>query len=72
MSQRRSGRVRRGSSTLRTTVSECGYGAVRTHGPRFKSYRQAHVGKLGYKRSLLAVALKLLRTILAMLRYNEP
>ena len=70
--KRRSGRVRRGNSTLRATLAECAHGAVRTHGTQFKSYHQAHVGKLGYKRSILAVAHKLLRTILAMLRNNEP
>ena len=51
---------------------ECAHGAVRTHGTQFKSYHQAHVGKPGSKRSILAVAHKLLRTILAMLRDNEP
>ena len=70
--KRRSGRVRRGNSALRATLAECAHGAVRTHGTQFKSYHQAHVGKLGYKRSILAVAHKLLRTILAMLRDNEP
>ena len=55
--KRRSGRVRRGNSTL----AECAHGAVRTRGTQFRSYHQARVGKLGHKRS-----------ILAMLRDNEP
>ena len=35
--KRRSGRVRRGNSTLRATLAECAHGAVRTRGTQFKS-----------------------------------
>ncbi len=39
---------------------------------QFRSYHETHKGRLGYKRSILAVAHKLLRTILAMLRDGQP
>ena len=70
--KRRSGRVRRGNSTLRATLAECAHGAVRTHRTQFRNYHQAHKRRRGYKRSILAVAHKMLRTILAMLRDNAP
>ena len=70
--KRRSGRVRRGNSTLRATLAECAHGAVRTHRTQFSNYHQARKGRRGYKRSILAVAHKMLRTILAMLRDNAP
>ena len=65
--KRRSGLARPGNATL----AECAYGAVRTRGSQFKGWHKAHAGRLGYKRGILAVAHKLLRTILAMLRDNE-
>ena len=70
--KRRSARVRRGNPTLRATLAECAHGAVRTKGTQFHSFHKAHVGRLGYKRALLATAHKLLRTILAMLRDSQP
>ena len=70
--KRRAGRVRHGNATLRATLAERAHGAVRTHGTQFKNWHEAHVGRLRYKKSILAVAHKMLRTILAMLRDNEP
>ena len=70
--KRRSGRVRPGNSTLRATLAECAHGAVRTRNTQFRSWHEAHKRRLGHKRSLLAVAHKMLRTILAMLRDRQP
>ena len=70
--KRRSGRVRPGNSALRATLAECAHGAVRTRNTQFRNYHEAHKGRLGYKRSIVAVAHKMLRTILAMLRDNQP
>ena len=70
--KRRSARVRRGDPTLRATLAECAHAAVRTMDTQFQRWHQAHMGRLNYKQSILAVAHKMLRTILAMLRDNEP
>ena len=70
--KRRSGRARRGNPTLRATLAECAHGAVRTKSSQFYDYHRAHVGRLGYKRAILATAHKLLRVIHAVLRDDRP
>ena len=54
--KRRSGRVRRGNSTLRATLAERAHGAVRTRNTQFRNCHEAHKGRLGYKRSILAMS----------------
>ena len=70
--KRRSGRARRGNSTLRATLAECAHGAVRTKNSQFYDYHRALAGRLGYKRAILATAHKLLRVIHAVLRDDRP
>ena len=70
--KRRSGRLRRGNATLRATLAECAHGAVRTQGSQFHGHHKALKARMPFKRAILATAHKLLRTIVAMLRDNQP
>ena len=74
--KRRSGRIRRGNATLRAVLIECAHAAVRTRGCQFHAYHESVKSRRGYKRAIVAVAHKLLRTIHAMLRdrtrYADP
>ena len=70
--KRRSGRTRRGNPTLRAILIECAHAAVRTRHSQFQSYHESVKSRRGYKRSIVAVAHKLLRTIYAMLRDRTP
>ena len=70
--KRRSGRLRRGNATLRATLAECAHGAVRTKGSQFHGHHNALKARMPYKRAILATAHKLLRTIVAMLRDQQP
>lgn len=45
---------------------------MQSHGTQFRNCRLAQKARLGDKRSILAVAHKMLRAILAMLRGNQP
>ena len=70
--KRRSGRIRRGNPTLRAVLIECAHAAVRTRGCQFHTYHESVKSRRGYKRAIVAVAHKLLRTIHAMLRDQTP
>ena len=70
--KRRSGRIRRGKPVLRAILVECAHAAVRTRGCQFQTYHQAVKSRRGYKRAIVAVAHKILRTIYAMLRDGTP
>ena len=70
--KRRSGRIRRGNPILRAILVECAHAAVRTRGCQFQAYHQAVTSRRGYKRAIVAVAHKMLRTIYAMLRDGTP
>ena len=70
--KRRSGRIRRGNPILRAILVECAQAAVRTRGCQFQTWHQAVKSRRGYKRAIVAVAHKMLRTIYAMLRDGTP
>ena len=74
--KRRSGRLRRGNATLRAVLVECAHAAVRTRDCQFRSYHESLKCRIGYKRSVVAVAHKQLRTMFAMMRdgraYQDP
>ena len=70
--KRRPGRMRRGNATLRATLAQCAHGAVRTKGSQFHDYYKALRARMPYKRTILATAHKMLRTIAAMLRDGLP
>ncbi len=70
--KRRSGRIRRGNPILRAILVECAHAAVRTRGCQFQAWHQAVKSRRGYKRAIVAVAHKMLRTIYAMLRDGTP
>ena len=70
--KRRSGRMRRGNPTLRAVLIECADAAIRTRGCLFHGYHESVKSRRGYKRAIVAVAHKLLRTIHAMLRDRTP
>ncbi len=70
--KRRSGRIRRGNPILRAILVECAHAAVRTRGCQFQAYHRAVTSRRGYKRAIVAVAHKMLRTIYAMLRDGKP
>ena len=70
--KRRSGRIRRGNPILRAILVECAHAAVRTRGCQFQTWHQAVKSRRGYKRAIVAVAHKMLRTIYAMLRDGTP
>ncbi len=55
-----------------TIFVECAHAAVRTRGCQFHTYHQAVKSRRGYKRAIVAVAHKMLRTIYAMLRDSAP
>ena len=70
--KRRSGRIRRGNPILRAILIECAHAAVRTRDCQFRSFHESMKSRRGYKRAIVAVAHKLLRTIYAMLRDRTP
>jgi len=70
--KRRSGRIRRGNPILRAILVECAHAAARTRCCQFQAYHQAVTSRRGYKRAIVAVAHKMLRTIYAMLRDGTP
>ena len=70
--KRRSGRIRRGNPVLRAVLIECAHAAVRTRDTQFRSYQAAVKSRHGYKRAIVAVAHRLLRTINALLRDRTP
>ena len=70
--KRRSGGIRHDNPTLRAVLIECAHAAVRTRDTQFHSYQESIQSRRGYKRAIVAVAHKPLRTIPAMLRDQTP
>jgi transposase len=66
----KSGRVRKGNPYVRRLLCECAHAASRTTSV-FKSKFQALVIRRGHKRSIIAIAHKLLRTMFFMLKRRE-
>ena len=64
--------IDRGSATLWATLAECPHSAVRTQSSPFHGHHKALKARMPLKRAILATAHKLLRTIVAMLRDNQP
>jgi len=69
--KRKSGRVRKGNLYVRRLLCEFAHAASRTQSV-FKSKFQALIIRRGHKRSIIALAHKILRTIFFMLKRNEP
>lgn len=68
--KRKSGRVRKGNLYVRRLLCEFAHAASRTTSV-FKSKFQALIIRRGHKRSIVALAHKLLRTMFFMLKRNE-
>jgi transposase len=68
--KRKSGRVRKGNLYVRRLLCEFAHAASRTASV-FKSKFQALIVRRGHKRSIVALAHKILRTIFFMLKRNE-
>jgi len=69
--KRKSGRVRKGNPYVRRLLCEFAHAASRTKSV-FKSKFQSLIVRRGHKRSIVALAHKILRTIFFMLHRNEP
>lgn len=69
--KRKSGRTRKGNVQVRRLLCEFAHAASRTQSV-FKSKFQALVVRRGYKRSIVALGHKMLRTIFFMLKRREP
>ena len=69
--KRKSGRVRKGNLYVRRLLCEFAHAASRTTSV-FKSKFQSLIVRRGHKRSIVAIAHKILRTIFFMLIRNEP
>ena len=70
--KRRTGRTRRGNTTLREVLIECAHGAARTHECQFRGYHKALTVRRGFKRATVATAHKLLRVIFRVLCTATP
>ena len=70
--KRRSGRTRRGNTTLREVLIECAHGAARTHHCQFRGYHKALTVRRGFKRATVATAHKMLRVIFRVLTTRTP
>ena len=68
--KRKSGRVRKGNPYVRRLLCEFAHAASRTTSV-FKSKFQALIVRRGHKRSIVALAHKILRTIFFMLKRNQ-
>ena len=68
--KRKSGRVTKGNVYVKTMLVEFAHAARRTDSV-FKVKFQSLVGRIGFKRAIIAVAHKLLRTIFSMLKNRE-
>lgn len=69
--KRKSGRVRKGNLYVRRLLCEFAHAASRTQSV-FKSKFQSLVVRRGHKRSIVAIAHKIMRTIFFMLKRKEP
>ena len=70
--KRRTGRTRRGNTTLREVLIECAHGAARTHHCQFRGYHKALTIRRGFKRATVATAHKMLRVIFRVLSTRTP
>ena len=74
--KRRPASIRHGNSYARSILNQCAHAAVRSKYCQFEEFHQTHVSKLGYKRSIVAVARRLIRVVYAVLRddthYIDP
>ena len=70
--KRRSGRTRRGHTTLREVLIKCAHGAARTHDCPFRGDRKALTVRRGFKPATVATAHKLLRVIFRVLTTHTP
>ena len=70
--KRRSGRTRRGNTTLREVLIECAHGAARTHDCQFRGYHKALTIRRGFKRATVATAHKMPRVIFRVLTTHTP
>jgi len=68
--KRKSGRVRKGNLYIRRLLCEFAHAASRTRSV-FKSKFQALIVRRGHKRSIIAIAHKILRTLFFMLKRRE-
>ncbi len=69
--KRKSSRLRKGNPVLRQLLCEIANAACRTHS-QFKGKYRALVIRRGHKRTILALAHKLLRVIYAPLKHQQP
>jgi transposase len=69
--KRKSSRLRKGNQTLRQVLCEIANAACRTNS-QFKGKYRALVIRRGHKRSIMALAHKVLRVIYAILKHQQP
>ncbi len=67
----KNGRIRKGNTYARRVLCEFAHAAVRTPSA-FKAKFQSLMPRRGYKRAIIAIAHKILRTIFYMISRNEP
>jgi transposase len=70
-SKRKSSRLRKGNQVLRQVLCEIANAACRTNS-QFKGKYRALVIRRGHKRTIMALAHKLLRVIYAILKHQQP
>ncbi len=69
--KRKSGRTRKGNKMIKTTLCEVANAAIKTKS-QFKGKYQSLVIRRGHKRSLIAIAHKLIRVIYTLLKKRQP
>lgn len=69
--KRKSGRIRKGNKMIKTTLCEVANAAIKTKS-QFKGKYQSLVIRRGHKRSLIAIAHKLIRVIYTLLKRRQP
>ena len=69
--KRKSGRTRKGNKMIKTTLCEVANAAIKTKS-QFKGKYQSLVIRKGHKRSLIAIAHKLIRVIYTLLKKRQP
>ncbi|MBF0240126.1 MAG: IS110 family transposase [SAR324 cluster bacterium] len=69
--KRKHGKTRKGNAHIRALLCECANAAIKSKS-QFKGRYQGLVIRRGHKRSIVAIAHKLLQTIYVMLKKHEP
>ena len=69
--KRKSGRTRKGNKMIKTVLCEVANAAIKTKS-QFKGKYQSLVIRRGHKRSLIAIAHKLIRVIYTLLKKRQP